>query len=62
MNQSIHITTLVENSVFRPGLLAEHGLAFWIEWHGRRILFDTGQGRVLEHNGANCRSSSTTRT
>jgi 7,8-dihydropterin-6-yl-methyl-4-(beta-D-ribofuranosyl)aminobenzene 5'-phosphate synthase len=50
MSQSIHITTLVENSVYRPGLLAEHGLAFWIEYHGRRILFDTGQGQTLEHN------------
>lgn len=50
MSQSIHITTLAENSVFRPGLLAEHGLALWIEWNGRRILFDTGQGCVLEHN------------
>lgn len=50
MSKSIHITTLVENSVFRPGLLAEHGLAFWIEYNGQRILFDTGQGHVLEHN------------
>jgi 7,8-dihydropterin-6-yl-methyl-4-(beta-D-ribofuranosyl)aminobenzene 5'-phosphate synthase len=50
MSSSIHITTLVENSVFRPGLLAEHGLAFWIEYNGLRILFDTGQGQVLEHN------------
>ena len=50
MSQSIQITTLVENSVFRPGLLAEHGLAFWIEYNGQRILFDAGQGQVLEHN------------
>jgi 7,8-dihydropterin-6-yl-methyl-4-(beta-D-ribofuranosyl)aminobenzene 5'-phosphate synthase len=50
MSHSIQITTLVENSVFRPGLLAEHGLAFWIEYNGRRILFDAGQGQVLEHN------------
>ena len=50
MSESIHITTLVENAVFRPGLLAEHGLAFWIEYNGQRILFDTGQGQVLEHN------------
>ena len=50
MIQSIRITTLVENSVFGPGLLAEHGLSFWVEWDGRRLLFDTGQGRVLEQN------------
>jgi 7,8-dihydropterin-6-yl-methyl-4-(beta-D-ribofuranosyl)aminobenzene 5'-phosphate synthase len=50
MSHSIQITTLVDNSVYRPGLLAEHGLAFWIESNGRHILFDTGQGGVLEHN------------
>jgi 7,8-dihydropterin-6-yl-methyl-4-(beta-D-ribofuranosyl)aminobenzene 5'-phosphate synthase len=50
MSSSIHITTLVENSVYRAGLLAEHGLAFWIEYNGFRILFDTGQGHVLERN------------
>ena len=50
MTQSIRITTLVENSVFAPGLLAEHGISFWVEWNGRRLLFDTGQGRVLEQN------------
>lgn len=44
------ITVLVENSVHQRGLLAEHGLAFWIEWDGRRILFDTGQGMALQHN------------
>ncbi|MHB8862784.1 MAG: MBL fold metallo-hydrolase [Pirellulaceae bacterium] len=50
MSRSIRITLLVENSVYRPGLFAEHGLAFWIECNGRKILFDTGQGGVLEHN------------
>ncbi len=50
MTHPVRITTLVENSVFRPGLLAEHGLAFWIEYHGLRILFDAGQGHVLAHN------------
>jgi len=50
MTQSIRITTLVENSVFGPGLLAEHGLSFWVEWDGHRLLFDTGQVRVLQQN------------
>jgi len=50
MADSLCITVLVENSVFAPGLLAEHGLSFWVERNGRRILFDTGQGNVLEHN------------
>lgn len=44
------ITVLVENTAGKMGLLAEHGLAFWIELDGKRILFDTGQGNVLVHN------------
>ena len=37
------ITVLVENTAGGQGLLAEHGLSFWIEIGSRRILFDTGQ-------------------
>ncbi len=44
------ITVLVENTATGQGLLAEHGLSFWIEHGGHRILFDTGQGYVLKHN------------
>lgn len=44
------ITVLVENTAGKRGLLGEHGLAFWIEWNGSRILFDTGQGHVLAGN------------
>jgi len=44
------ITVLCENTATGLALLAEHGLAFWIEHQGQRILFDTGQGYVLEHN------------
>jgi 7,8-dihydropterin-6-yl-methyl-4-(beta-D-ribofuranosyl)aminobenzene 5'-phosphate synthase len=50
MHYATHITTLVENAVYRPQLLAEHGLAFHIERSGQKILFDTGQGGVLEAN------------
>jgi len=46
----IRITVVVENTVHRRDLLGEHGLAFWIETDGRRILFDTGQGMALAHN------------
>jgi len=46
----LSIAVLVDNTVNRRGLLAEHGLAFWLEWGGRRILFDTGQGMALAHN------------
>lgn len=48
----LSITVLVENTANRQGLLAEHGLAFWIERDRRRILFDTGQGLALQHNAA----------
>ncbi|NLE58833.1 MAG: MBL fold metallo-hydrolase [Planctomycetes bacterium] len=48
----LSITALVENTANRLNLLAEHGLAFWIERDGRRILFDTGQGLALQHNAA----------
>ncbi len=46
----LKIRVVVENTAAGTGLLAEHGLAFWIEHGTRRILFDTGQGYVLQHN------------
>jgi 7,8-dihydropterin-6-yl-methyl-4-(beta-D-ribofuranosyl)aminobenzene 5'-phosphate synthase len=45
-----HITVLVENTARGPGLLAEHGLAYWIEFDGRHVLLDSGQGGVLTGN------------
>lgn len=44
------ISVLAENSVRAPGLLAEHGLAWWIDTGRHRVLFDTGQGMVILHN------------
>ncbi len=44
------ITILVDDRAGRAGLRSEHGLALWIEAGGRNILFDTGQGGVLENN------------
>ncbi len=50
MNQTqIRIRVLVDNHA-GPGLHAEHGLAFWIEAGGMRILFDTGAGTALIPN------------
>lgn len=46
---AITITILVDNQA-GPGLMAEHGLALWIETEDRRILFDTGQGDALPAN------------
>ncbi len=48
--QIIKITTVVENKAAVPGLVEEHGLAFWVEVGSHRILFDTGQGGALLHN------------
>jgi 7,8-dihydropterin-6-yl-methyl-4-(beta-D-ribofuranosyl)aminobenzene 5'-phosphate synthase len=44
------ITVLVENATATRGLLAEHGLSFWIEFGSRKVLFDTGQSEILFHN------------
>jgi 7,8-dihydropterin-6-yl-methyl-4-(beta-D-ribofuranosyl)aminobenzene 5'-phosphate synthase len=46
----IALSLLAENSVRPPGLIAEHGLAWWIDTGTHRVLFDTGQGMVLAHN------------
>jgi 7,8-dihydropterin-6-yl-methyl-4-(beta-D-ribofuranosyl)aminobenzene 5'-phosphate synthase len=50
MIHNLRITVLAENTARGADLLAEHGLALWIEADGHRILFDTGQGKVLRHN------------
>ena len=52
MGQAIRATILVENTAHKQDLLAEHGLAFWIETGQTRVLFDTGQGNVLLHNAS----------
>lgn len=44
------ITTLCENTAAGKGLIAEHGLSFWIKHEDHNILFDTGQGYCLKHN------------
>ena len=51
-SQSVRITVLADNTASGRGLLAEHGLAFWIETGHTRVLFDTGQGNVLLHNAS----------
>jgi len=50
MSAKIRITVLVENTAQGLGLLAEHGLAYWIECGGQRVLFDTGQGGAIANN------------
>lgn len=46
----IAVTVLVENTCAREDLVPAHGLAFWIEADGVRILFDTAPGEMLIHN------------
>jgi len=50
MGDTVRITVLAEDTAGGAGLLAEHGLSFWIEAGPHRALFDTGQGMVLLHN------------
>lgn len=46
------ITVLVENTARKATLLAEHGLALWIEIGKHKILFDTGQSPAVLLNNA----------
>ena len=48
----IRITVLVDNTVRKSGLIAEHGLSFLLETGEAKIVFDTGQGIALPHNTA----------
>lgn len=50
MSENIRITVLVENSVHRQGLAAEHGLSFHIQMRSHSILFDTGQTELVLSN------------
>lgn len=49
MNEWSYLKILVDNRA-STGYLAEHGFAAWIEAGGKRILFDTGQGKALRPN------------
>jgi 7,8-dihydropterin-6-yl-methyl-4-(beta-D-ribofuranosyl)aminobenzene 5'-phosphate synthase len=42
--------TILVNNLAPDGLQCEHGLAFWIEYNGKHILFDTGQTNLIEKN------------
>ncbi len=44
------LTVLLENSVRKRSLKAEHGLSFWLELDGLCLLFDTGQTDLYCHN------------
>jgi len=44
------IVTLIENLVYKQGLIAEHRLAIYIETEHLKILFDTGQSALFIQN------------
>ena len=46
----VRITVLVDNTVNRAGLRAEHGWAVWIETGNTTVLFDTGQSDLIVAN------------
>ncbi|MEW6183734.1 MAG: MBL fold metallo-hydrolase [Bacillota bacterium] len=49
----MRITVLVENSVGRTlPIGGEHGLSLWVEYNGRKLLFDTGQRGAVVPNAA----------
>ncbi len=50
MSTHYSVTVLVENSVHKLGLMAEHGWAVWVQAGTRCVLWDTGQSRLLQSN------------
>ena len=50
MTHSLTCTVLVDDVAGPAGILAEHGLSFWIDADGFRILFDSGQGKAIWDN------------
>lgn len=50
MTERLRITVLADNYAAAGEVVAEHGLSMLIEADDRRVLFDTGQGRVLRNN------------
>lgn len=49
--KDMKLTVLVEDSILKhKQLLAEHGLSFYIEVDGQKILFDVGESDIFIHN------------
>jgi len=49
-DDTVRVTTLVDNTTQGRMLLGESGLSFWVDTGHARVLFDTGQGAVLSGN------------
>ena len=50
MSDNVHINVIVDNTTSHAGFVAEHGLSLWIEYQGKKILFDTGQSNAVISN------------
>jgi 7,8-dihydropterin-6-yl-methyl-4-(beta-D-ribofuranosyl)aminobenzene 5'-phosphate synthase len=46
----MRIISLIENTVNKTGLVAEHGFSLYVETDSRKILFDTGQSGLFIQN------------
>ncbi len=46
----MRIAVLMEDTALTPAFAAEHGLSFYIETNGRRLLFDMGQSALFLQN------------
>ena len=46
----MEIKVLSDNTVYRDGIMAEHGLSFWLKYDGQQYIIDTGQGLVITQN------------
>ncbi len=49
-DEGLSVSFLVEDSVHRTELFAEHGLSAFVEREGKGVLFDTGQSDLLFRN------------
>lgn len=50
MSKNIKVTVLVENTAEGRNICGEHGLAYLIEFDGKKILFDAGQTDLVVKN------------
>lgn len=48
----VSVTVLCENTACRTDVTGEHGLSWWIDTGGSRVLFDLGQGVGMASNAA----------
>lgn len=51
----VSVTLLAENTARGARILGEHGLSWWIVADGVPVLFDLGQGMVIERNAEQLR-------